>query len=121
MVFKEPIYKLLAMIRDKPYYKRPHPMGGDLRKRNQWWKCAYHKEKGHMIESCRALKSFSDQLVEARHLKEFVDQEKTKAEETEVRPNSRFDRDRGEADNALEEDLPHQDYSHDGGPHDLEL
>ncbi|XP_057489449.1 uncharacterized protein LOC130775334 [Actinidia eriantha] len=28
VIFKEPIYKLLAKIRDKPYFKKPEPMGG---------------------------------------------------------------------------------------------
>ncbi|GFS30539.1 hypothetical protein Acr_00g0012510 [Actinidia rufa] len=34
VVFKEPIYKLLARIRDKPYFKKPEPMGGDPKRRN---------------------------------------------------------------------------------------
>ncbi|XP_057506541.1 uncharacterized protein LOC130789742 [Actinidia eriantha] len=29
VVFKEPIYKLLARIRNKPYFKKPEPMGGN--------------------------------------------------------------------------------------------
>ena len=65
-------------------------MGKDSKKRNQRWKCAYYEEKGHMIENCKALKSFLDQLVQARHLKEFVDQEKTKAEETKLIHNPRL-------------------------------
>ena len=43
VVFKEPIYKLLAKIRDKPYYKKALPMGRDPKKRNKRWKCAYHE------------------------------------------------------------------------------
>ncbi|GFY91551.1 hypothetical protein Acr_07g0017470 [Actinidia rufa] len=38
----------------------------------------------------RALKSFLNQLVQAGHLKEFVDHEKMKTEETKVKPNLRF-------------------------------
>ncbi|XP_057481985.1 uncharacterized protein LOC130768895 [Actinidia eriantha] len=34
VVFKEPIYKLLARIRDKPYFKKPEPMGGDPKRQN---------------------------------------------------------------------------------------
>ncbi|GFZ15915.1 hypothetical protein Acr_25g0003240 [Actinidia rufa] len=30
MVLKEPIYKLLALIRHKPYFKKPDPMGWDI-------------------------------------------------------------------------------------------
>ena len=42
-------------------------------KGNQMWKCAFHKEKGHITENCKALKIFWDQLIQARQLKEFVD------------------------------------------------
>ena len=105
VVFKEPIYKLLTRIWDKSYYKKPFPMGGDPKKRNQWWKCLYHEEKWHGMENCRALKSFLDYLVQAGNLKEYVDQEKTKVEEVEIRPNTMFDRNKDEADNALKEDL----------------
>ncbi|GFZ19343.1 hypothetical protein Acr_28g0000480 [Actinidia rufa] len=48
--------------------QKPLPIGGDPKKRNQ--------------------------LVQARHLKAFVDQEKTETQKTEVRPNPRFGQDR---------------------------
>ncbi|GFS29078.1 hypothetical protein Acr_00g0005240 [Actinidia rufa] len=38
VVFKEPIYKLLARIRDKPYFKKPEPIGGNPKRRNQLWR-----------------------------------------------------------------------------------
>ena len=67
----------------------------------------FHEKKGHRIEKCQALKVFLDQLVRDGHLKEFFDQEKTRAEETKVRPNPRVDRGTEEADKTLdEEDLP---------------
>ncbi|GFZ05416.1 hypothetical protein Acr_17g0009880 [Actinidia rufa] len=43
VIFKEPIYKLLSKIIDKPYFKKPEPMGGDPKTRNQRWKCSYHE------------------------------------------------------------------------------
>ncbi|GFS36307.1 hypothetical protein Acr_00g0045270 [Actinidia rufa] len=43
VVFKELIYKLLAWIRDKPYFKKPELVGGDLKRRNQTWKCSFHE------------------------------------------------------------------------------
>ncbi|XP_057489936.1 uncharacterized protein LOC130775946 [Actinidia eriantha] len=89
LVFKEPIYKLLARIRDKPYFKKPEPMGGDPKRRNQRWRCSYHGEKGHKTESCRALKAFLEQLVQDGHLKEFVDHEKTRVEVDEAEANRR--------------------------------
>ena len=63
MVFKELIYKLLVKVRDKPYYKKLLPIGGDSKNRNQRCKCAYHEEKGHKTKNYRALKYFLDQLV----------------------------------------------------------
>ncbi|GFZ01188.1 hypothetical protein Acr_14g0008230 [Actinidia rufa] len=84
VVFKESIYKLLARIRDKPYFKKPEPMGGDPKRRNQRWRCSYHGEKGHKTENCRALKAFLEQLVHDGHLKEFVDDVKTRAEAAEI-------------------------------------
>ena len=37
-------------------------------------------------------------------MKEFIDQEKTRAEEAEAKPNPRFDRSNEEIDDTLEED-----------------
>ncbi|GFS34076.1 hypothetical protein Acr_00g0032100 [Actinidia rufa] len=48
-------------IRDNTYYKKPLHMGGDLKKRNQRWKCPFHKKKRHRTENYGALKSFLDQ------------------------------------------------------------
>ena len=62
-------------------------------------------KKGHITKNYRGLKTFMYQLVHAKHLKEFVNQEKIKAEEVEIRPNLRFEHDRDEVDDALEEDL----------------
>ena len=45
-------------------------------------------------------------------MKEYVDQDNTKAKEAMVRPNPRFDQGNNEGDDALEEDLL-GDYSHD--------
>ncbi|GFZ14402.1 hypothetical protein Acr_24g0005920 [Actinidia rufa] len=92
VIFKEPIYKLLAKIRDKPYFKKLEPMGGDLKRRNQRWKCSYHGEKGHKIKNCKTLEAFLEQLVRDEHLKEFVDNEKTRAEAAEAETTTRPDR-----------------------------
>ena len=68
VVYEEPIYKLF----DKSYLRKPIPMGDDSKKRNQRWKYAYHDEKRHRIDNSNALKSFLDQLVQNRHLEEYV-------------------------------------------------
>ena len=81
VVFRKLIYKLLARIRDKSYFKKPNPFEGDPKKHNQWWKCSYQEEKGHRTENCQALKIFLDQLIRDWHLKEVVDQEKDQSRE----------------------------------------
>ncbi|GFZ09639.1 similar to Ikzf5 [Actinidia rufa] len=87
MVFKEPIYILLTRIREKPYYRQPPPWDEILRN-----------------------------AISAGNLKGFVDQEKTKVVEVEVRPNPRFARDSDEADDAVGEDLPLKSIHMIGGP-----
>ena len=52
------------------------------------------------------MKTFLDELVQASHLKEFIDQKKTKAKEDKVISNPRFYRDREKTDDALVEDFP---------------
>ncbi|XP_057489425.1 uncharacterized protein LOC130775292 [Actinidia eriantha] len=124
VVFKEPIYKLLARIRDKPYFKKPEPMGGNLKRQNQRWKCSYYGKKGPKVENYRALKAFLEQLVRDGHLKEFVDNEKTQAEAVETETNTRPNRDRNaieEAENAEDEDLPLGTIHMIGGPNDPSL
>ncbi|PSS21414.1 Mediator of RNA polymerase II transcription subunit 13-like [Actinidia chinensis var. chinensis] len=109
VVFKEPIYKLLARIKDKPYFKKSEPMGGNPKRRNQRWRCSYHGEKGHRTENYRALKAFLEQLVHDGHLKEFVDNEKTRVEAAETEANRRPDQvgaEMEEAADAEDEDLP---------------
>ena len=118
MIFKEPIHKILACIRDKPYFKKPEPMGGYPKRHNQRWRCFVHKEKGHKTDSYRALKVFLDQLVRDGLLKEFIDKDKTQAEKAQARPHLRFNRGNDETEWTTdeEEDLPLGYYSHDRGP-----
>ena len=92
VIFKEPIHKLLARIRGKPYYRKLDPMGGHPKRHNQRLRCSFHEEKGHTTDSCRALNFFLDQLVQDGHLKECVDEEKTQVGKAIANPNPRFDR-----------------------------
>ncbi|XP_057459277.1 uncharacterized protein LOC130749939 [Actinidia eriantha] len=93
-------------------------MGGDPTRRNQHWKCSYHGEKGHKIKKCRALKAFLEQLVHDRHLKEFIDNEKTRAEATEAETTTRPGRGRNEIEavDTEDEDLPLGTIHMIGGP-----
>ena len=124
VVFKEPIYKLLARIRDKPYFKKPEPMGGDPKRRNQRWRCSYHGEKGHKTEGCRALRAFLEQLVRDGHLKEFVDNEKSRTGAVETEVDKRTDRREREVEDAADaedSDLPLGTIHMIGGPNDPSL
>ena len=56
-----------------------------------------------------SFEDFLDQLVWDGHLKEFVDQKKTRSEEAEdveAKPNTRFDRSNEETYDTQEEDFP---------------
>ncbi|GFS40881.1 hypothetical protein Acr_00g0071010 [Actinidia rufa] len=71
---------------------KPDPMGERPKRRNQRWRCSFHEERGHRTDSCRALNFFLDQQVQDRHLKEFLDEEKTQVGKAIAKPNPRFDR-----------------------------
>ncbi|GFZ15806.1 hypothetical protein Acr_25g0002150 [Actinidia rufa] len=88
------------------YWKMPRGVRSVAPQRQRRQPGCLHKVLGSPSGRVAAgLKTFLDQLVEARHLKEYIDQKKIKPEEAEVRPNPRFDRGNDEADNALKEDL----------------
>uniref|UniRef100_A0A2N9G9N1 Retrotransposon gag domain-containing protein n=1 Tax=Fagus sylvatica TaxID=28930 RepID=A0A2N9G9N1_FAGSY len=74
--FKEPIFKILPQIKDKPYFVWPPKMGGDPASRESKPYCAYHRKKGHLIENCRTYKGFLEELVRNRHLRQYVDDTK---------------------------------------------
>ncbi|GFZ02308.1 hypothetical protein Acr_15g0009160 [Actinidia rufa] len=76
--------------------------GGNPKRRNQHWKCFYYGEKDHKIENCRALKAFLEQLVRDGHLKEFVDNEKTRAGAIETETDTGPDRGRNEIEEAMD-------------------
>ncbi|XP_038679464.1 uncharacterized protein LOC119980740 [Tripterygium wilfordii] len=45
-IFKDPIYRILPQIANKPFFKRPNKMTGDSLARNQSKWCYYHNDKG---------------------------------------------------------------------------
>ena len=72
IAFKELVHKILERIKNEPYFWWPGKMGGDLSRRNQSLYCIYHWEKGHTTEHCRVFKDHLEQVIKAKHLKEFV-------------------------------------------------
>ncbi|XP_075650148.1 uncharacterized protein LOC142620708 [Castanea sativa] len=70
--FKEPVHRIIDRIKNEQYFKRPNKMAGDPSRRNQNLYCTYHRDKEHTTEQCRVLKDHLEQLVKARHLKEFL-------------------------------------------------
>ena len=44
--------------------------------------CSYHREYGHMTERCQAFKKFLEELVDAGHLRQYIE----RGQEDESRP-----------------------------------
>uniref|UniRef100_A0A2N9EQ48 Uncharacterized protein n=1 Tax=Fagus sylvatica TaxID=28930 RepID=A0A2N9EQ48_FAGSY len=82
--FKEPIYRLLPLIKDKPYFEWPPKMPGDPATRETKPYCNYHRERGHLTEHCRAYRYHLEHLVKNRHLKQYVDESKSPHQNVEV-------------------------------------
>ena len=49
MVFNEPIYRIMAEIKNELFFIWPTPLGGDPSKRDPNKYCSYYRDKGHMI------------------------------------------------------------------------
>jgi hypothetical protein len=75
--FKEPIYRLLPLIKDKPYFEWPPKMLGDPATRETKPYCNYHRERGYLTEQCRAYKYHLEHLVKNGHLRQYVDESKS--------------------------------------------
>uniref|UniRef100_A0A2N9EC48 Integrase catalytic domain-containing protein n=1 Tax=Fagus sylvatica TaxID=28930 RepID=A0A2N9EC48_FAGSY len=82
--FKQPIYRLLPFIKDKPYFEWPTKMPGDPATREGKPYCSYHRECGHLTEQCRAYKYHLEQLVKNGHLKQYIDETKSFHQNTEA-------------------------------------
>uniref|UniRef100_A0A2N9IQ60 Uncharacterized protein n=1 Tax=Fagus sylvatica TaxID=28930 RepID=A0A2N9IQ60_FAGSY len=82
--FKEPIYRLLPLIKDKPYFEWPSKLPGDLATRETKPYCNYHRERGHLTEHCRAYRYHLEYLVKNGHLKQYVNESKSPHQNVEV-------------------------------------
>jgi hypothetical protein len=74
--FKEPIFKILPQIKNKPYFAWPARLNGDPASRESMPYCAYHRERGHLTETCRNYKALLEELVRDGHLHQFLDNTK---------------------------------------------
>jgi hypothetical protein len=74
--FKEPIFRILPQIKEKPYFVWLAKMGGDPSFRESKPFCTYHREKGHLTENCRNYKALLEELVRDGHLRQFIDSTK---------------------------------------------
>ena len=74
--FKEPIFRILPQIKDKPYFVWPAKMAGDPAFRESKPYFAHHREKGHLTKNYRNYKGFLEELVRNGHLRQFVDDTK---------------------------------------------
>ena len=72
VAFKELVHKIIARIKNEPFFRWLNKIRGDPSRRNQNLYCTYHRDKGHTTKQCRVLKDHLGQLVKARYLKEFV-------------------------------------------------
>ena len=72
MVFNDPIYRIMAEIKNEPFFSWPTPLGGDPSKRDPNKYCSYHREKCHMTERCYSLKQHLEQLAKAGHLRHYI-------------------------------------------------
>ncbi|XP_028120267.1 uncharacterized protein LOC114317706 [Camellia sinensis] len=75
-VFKEPIYQILEKIKREPFFVWPPKILKDPARCNQKLRCTYHQDRGHMNQNCRALKQHLEDLVAARHLRDYIDHDK---------------------------------------------
>ena len=73
--------KLLPIIRDLPGFKWLVPIRSNPSERNHNKRCDYHKDHGHITETCISLHYMVEDLLKAGHLKQYV-RTKPKGEES---------------------------------------
>ena len=71
-VFNEPIYCIMADIKNEPFFSWPTPFSGDPLKKDPNKYCSYHREKDHMTERCYSLKQHLEELAKAGHLRRYL-------------------------------------------------
>ena len=62
------------MVTNKNLYRNPEATKSDRLRRDVKKNCAFHKDIGHNIERCIALKDKIKRLIRVRYFKEFLDE-----------------------------------------------
>ncbi|XP_028081828.1 uncharacterized protein LOC114283200 [Camellia sinensis] len=70
--FIEPIGKILSKIQHQPFFRWPSKLFRPPNKRQRDQRCEYHKDYGHIINKCYALKDHLEKLVQGGRLVEFL-------------------------------------------------
>ena len=83
-VFRISIHKVLDKIQTQPYFRAPARVPGEFMGRSLGKHCAYHNEDGHMTQGCRALKAHLEDLVRQGHLRDLVDEARTREEQARL-------------------------------------
>ncbi|XP_028074668.1 uncharacterized protein LOC114277048 [Camellia sinensis] len=68
----------IGFNRNQPYYRAPEKIPGEFMRKSLTKYCAYHNEDGHLTQGCRALKTRLEDLVRQGHLRDLVDETRTK-------------------------------------------
>ena len=61
-------------VMERGLYRSLEPMKGNRARRDAKRNCDFHKDIGHNIDMCMALKDKFERLIRAGHFKEFVDE-----------------------------------------------
>ena len=70
--FRKPVQKVVEKVKNKPFFKWPNKMAGDLVNCNQNLYYHYHQDHGHTTEDCRNLWDHLEQLVREGRLKHLL-------------------------------------------------
>ena len=65
----------IYVVTDKGLYRKPYVIRNDRWRRDVKKNCAFHKDIGHNIESCIAIKDEIERLIKAGYFKEFLEEE----------------------------------------------
>ncbi|GAA0165507.1 hypothetical protein LIER_20896 [Lithospermum erythrorhizon] len=77
---KVAISEIYSQVEDKNLLPKPARMRGALGKRDKNRYCEYHREHGHDANKCRILKAEIKKMIKRGYLKEFIGQERGRAQ-----------------------------------------